>query len=96
MSRVLTESQVQANFSQIITDACNGEDIIITRNNIPAVRLTLVVPPVTKKNTGREALIKKREKVISAIKEIRKTAVIGPPITIEEIISARDEGRKYL
>jgi len=92
MSRVLTESQVQADFSQVITDACNGEEIIITRNNIPAVRLTLV----TKKDTGREALIKKREKAIAAIRELRKTAVICPSITIEEIISARDEGRKYL
>jgi len=62
MSRVLTESQVQANFSQIITDACNGEDIIITRNNIPAVRLTLVVPPVTKKIQCGKHLLKNEKK----------------------------------
>jgi len=42
----------------------------------------------------REKLIQRREKAIAAIKEHRKGAVIGPPITIDEIISARDEGRK--
>jgi len=42
------------------------------------------------------ALVQRREAAIAAIKKHRKGAVIGPPISIEEIISARDEGRKYL
>jgi len=94
MSRFLTESQAHANFSQIIADACNGEEIIITPNNRPTVQLTLIATPVVKKDIERQALIKKREKAISAIKALRKTAIIGDPITIEEVISARDEGRK--
>jgi len=43
----------------------------------------------------QHALTKRREKAIVAIKKHRKSAVIGPPMTIEEIISARDEGRRY-
>jgi len=96
MSRILTESQAQEDFSELITAACNGEEIIIEPDNMPSVRLTLIATPVTKKDIERQALIKRREKAIAAIKELRKTAVIGLPMTIEEIISARDEGRKYL
>jgi len=43
----------------------------------------------------QHALIKRREKAITDIKKHRKSAVIGPSMTIEEIISARDEGRRY-
>jgi len=96
MSRFLTESQAHADFSQMIADACNGEEIIIAPNNKPTVHIKLIATPVTKKDIERQALIKKREKAIASIKELRKTAVIGPPITMDEIISARDEGRKYL
>jgi len=93
MTRVLTESQAQADFSQIIADACNGEEIIITPNNAPTVHLTLVAKPVDDEEKKRQALVVQREKAIASIRQWHKH-VIGPPMTIEEIISARDEGRK--
>jgi len=95
MTRVLNEIQAKADLSELITAACNGEDVIITRNSVPTVQLTLIAKPETLENQ-QQALIKKREKAIAAIKEHRKGAIIGPPMTIEEIISARDDGRKYL
>jgi len=94
MTRILTENQAQADFSQLITAACNGEDIIITRNNTPVVHFNAIAKPVAQESK-RQALVKKREKAIAAIKEHRKGAIIGAPITIDEIISARDEGRRY-
>jgi len=93
MPRVLTESQAQANFSQIIADVCNGEEIIITPNNAPTVHLMLVAKPADDKEKKRQALIAQREKAIASIRQWHKY-VIGSPMTIEEIISARDEGRK--
>jgi len=50
---------------------------------------------VKKEGIERQLLIKKREKAIESIKQWRKH-MIGPPVILEEIISARDEGRKYL
>jgi len=94
MTRVLTESQAQADFLEIMAAARNGEEVIIVTNSAPTVKLTLVAKPVTEESK-RQALIKKREKAIAAIKEHRKGAIIGAPITIDEIISARDEGRRY-
>jgi len=49
---------------------------------------------LTKEDIERQLLIKKREKAIESIKQWRKR-MIGPTMTLEEIISARDEGRKY-
>jgi len=59
---------------------------------IRAIPKTQTTPEV--QENQQQALIKMREKAIAAIKEHRKGAVIGPPMTIEEIISARDEGRR--
>jgi len=94
MTRILTETQAKADLSELITAACNGEDIIITRNSVPTVHLALIAKPAMQESQ-QQALIKRREKAIAAIKEHRKNAVIGQPMTIEEIISARNEGRRY-
>ncbi|KXU37525.1 hypothetical protein AXK11_02185 [Cephaloticoccus primus] len=93
MPRTLTVAEAQAQFPQLIADVCNGEEVVIARGSSPVVR----VLPVAKR-TPEEQRIRDEEweKKISAIRELRKKIVIGPPITIEEIISARDEGRKYL
>jgi len=72
MIRVLTESQAQADFSQMIADACNGEEIIITPNNAPAVHLMLVAKSVDGEEQQRQRLIQQREKAIAAIKAHRK------------------------
>jgi len=96
MPRTMTETEARAHSAQVLADACNGEDIIITRNNRPVLRLVPVVQTNDAEKKRLDTLRKQREKAIESIKALRKTAVIGSPMTIEEIISARDEGRKYL
>jgi len=93
MTRVLTESQAQADFSQMIADACNGEEIIITPNSAPAVRLTLVAKSADEEEQQRQRLIQQRTNAIAAIKAHRKNRQ-QPAASIEEIIAWRDEGRK--
>jgi len=92
MPRTITEAEINANLAQFIAEAGDGEEFIIDRGTAPAVRLMPLQPFIAK----TEDLQARRGKAIAAIKELRKNIVIGPPITIEEIISARDEGRKYL
>jgi len=95
MPRTLTETEAQAHFSQIFADACNGEDIVITCNNRPVLRLVPIAQPDAMESEISDALLRQREQAIASIKALRKKVVIGPPMTIEEILSARDEGRKY-
>jgi len=96
MPRTLTENEAQAHFSQLITDVCNGEEVVIARSDTPVIRLMPIVQTHSPSLNQHQAAAQDREwaQKIAAIRELRKTAVIGPPITIEEIISARDEGRK--
>jgi len=94
MTRVLTEAQAQADFSELITAACQGEKVIITRNGQLAVEFNAIAKPVATENR-QEELLRKREKAVAAIKAHRKGSIIGVPFTIDEIISARDEGRRY-
>jgi len=93
MSKTLTIAEVQAKPLQVIADACNGEDIIITRNNRPVLHLVPVAQTGTAESEHLAALQKQREKAIESIKERRKNRLI-PAATIEEIIAWRDEGRK--
>jgi len=94
MTRVLTETQAQADFSALITAACQGEKIIITRNGQWAVEFNAIIKPIVSENRQTE-LLRKREKAVAAIKAHRKGTIMGAPFTIDEIISARDEGRRY-
>jgi len=96
MPRTMTETEARAHSSQVLADACNGEDIVITRNNMPVLHLAPIAHPDTMESKVSDAVQQQREKAIESIKALRKKVVIGPPMTIEEIISARDEGRKYL
>jgi len=47
-------------------------------------------------NKASDALRRQREEAIEAIKTLRKKVMIASPMTIEEIISMRDEGRRYI
>jgi len=88
MPRIITEAEVCANIAQVISQAANGEGFFISRGNAPGVRLT---PAQTAVGDRAE---KTQEEAFAAIKQWHKR-IIGSPMTIDEIISARDEGRKY-
>jgi len=87
MPRTITEAEARANIAQLIAAAANGEEFLISRSNAPDVRL---VPAQTAVDCEVE---KTQKEAFAAIKQWHKR-IIGPPMTIDEIISARDEGRK--
>jgi len=92
MPRTLTITEAQTHSRQVLTDACNGEDIIITDNNRPVLHL-LPIAQTHVEETATTALRKQREKAIESIKARRKSRM-RPAATIEEIIAWRNEGRK--
>jgi len=92
MPRIFTEAQAQANFSALLNDIDKGEEIFIRRHDARVFRLVPCEAPELAANNHDSDVA--WEQKIAAIQKHRKEAVIGPPITIEEIIAARDEGRK--
>jgi prevent-host-death family protein len=78
--RQIQLSSAKARFSELLDDVERGESILITRHGKAIAR---IVP----EKSGRR---KEIEEAIKAIKEIQKKT---GRITVEEILSARDEGR---
>jgi prevent-host-death family protein len=79
--REVQASEAKTHLPRLLDEVERGETLIITRHGQPVARL---VPEVNQ----RRAEI---AKVIEEMKAYRRTA---PPITVEEILSARDEGRR--
>jgi len=90
MTKTMTATEAQAQFFDVLREAQAGTEIIIERDNRPVAR----VSPPPKPTLSREELRKQREAAIEGIRRWRKEAVIGPPLTFEELMSARDEGRR--
>jgi prevent-host-death family protein len=79
--REVQASEAKAKWAEILTDVERGETVILMRHGKPVARL---VP---------EAIARQRE-VAAAIESIRSR--MGPkPVNVEELLSARDEGRRY-
>jgi len=94
MTRTLTEAEAQADFSQVLTAACNGDEFLITRGNSPIARLLpLSNFQAPEGQVSRKLDSRTWEEKMASIKALRK-AWVGPPPTIEEILAARDEGRR--
>jgi prevent-host-death family protein len=66
----------------------NGEEIVITRDGKPVARLAPAVEPAIDPEQRRIA--------IEAFERMRQLArtIDGPPVTLEELKSFRDEGRR--
>ncbi|MBT9331141.1 type II toxin-antitoxin system Phd/YefM family antitoxin [Paracidobacterium acidisoli] len=80
--REVQASQAKTHFLQLLDDVERGETVVITRHGRPVARLTSEARP--DQNKVAEAF--------AALKEFRRS---NGRITVEEILSARDEGRKY-
>ena len=80
--REVPASEAQTHLEQLLDEVERGETIVITRNGRPIARL---VPEAER----RQAEIK------AAIDEIRAAGKNAQSITVEEILSARDEGRRF-
>ena len=80
--REIQASVAKMHLPQLLDEVERGETLIITRHGRPIARL------VPEKSRRQQEI----DEAIAAIRELRKHT---KRVTIEEIISARDEGRKY-
>lgn len=84
--REIRTSELQSQVVDLLDDVERGETIVITRDGRPVARL---VPEMRTRESGREEGRK-------AVEELRAWRKSLPPsiLTIEDILSARDEGRR--
>jgi len=96
MTRTLTEAEAQADFSQVLTAACNGDEFLITRGNSPVARLSSFLKPQATVEEKPYWVIddEEWEENMAELKALRKRVWIAGTPTIEEILAARDEGRR--
>jgi prevent-host-death family protein len=80
--RTIQSAEAKTHFSQLLDEVERGETIVITRHGRPIARL--VAEPASR---GAD--------VLAAIEEIRAARKGKGPMTVEEIIAARDEGRRF-
>jgi prevent-host-death family protein len=80
--REIQASDAKAHLSQLLDDVERGETLIITRHGRAIAR---IVPEVDRQQ-------EEIDKAIANIQELRKRT---GKITFEELLSARDEGRRY-
>ena len=80
--RQIQASDAKAHLPQLLDDVERGETLIITRHGRAIAR---IVPEV---NRRQEEV----DRALTSIRELRNRTV---KLTLEEIRSAREEGRKY-
>jgi prevent-host-death family protein len=80
--REIQASEAKAHLPQLLDDVERGETLIITRHGRAIAR---IVPEVDRR----------QEEVDKAIASIRALRQRNSGITVEELLSAREEGRKY-
>ncbi len=80
--REIQASDAKARLPQLLDDVERGETLIITRHGRPIARI------VPETNRRQEEV----DKALSSIRELRKRT---RKISLKQILSARDEGRKY-
>jgi prevent-host-death family protein len=80
--RQIQASEAKSHFLQLLDDVERGETLIITRHGRPIARIA----------PEADARQQEIDQAIESIKELRKHT---GRITVEELISARDEGRRY-
>jgi len=80
--REIQASDAKARLPQLLDDVERGETLIITRHGR---RIARIVPEANR----RQAEV---DRSLASIRELRKRTA---KVTLEEILSAREEGRKY-
>jgi prevent-host-death family protein len=79
--REIQASEAKARLAQLLDDVERGETLIITRHRRAIAR---IVPEVNR-----------RQEVDRAIASIRALRERNKRVTVEELLSARDEGRRH-
>lgn len=80
--RKIQASEAKTHLPQLLDDVERGETLIITRHGRAIAR---IVPEVDRR----------QEEVDQALESIRALRKGNSRVTIEEVLSSRDEGRKY-
>ena len=82
LMREIAASEAKTHLPRLLDDVERGETFVITRHGRAIARL---VPEHDRR----------REEIAEAISAIKRFQRQAPSATIEEIISARDEGRRF-
>jgi prevent-host-death family protein len=82
MMREIAASEAKTHLPQLLDEVERGETLIITRHGRPIARL---VPEHDRR----------REEIAAAIARIKSFQRRQNSVTVEEILSARDEGRRF-
>jgi len=80
--REVAASEAKTHLPQLLDEVERGETLVITRHGRPIARL---VPEHEKR----------REEIAEAIAQIKRLQRRENSVTVEEILSARDEGRRF-
>jgi prevent-host-death family protein len=81
--------EAKTHLSELIARAERGEEVIITRHNKPVAKLVPISTEISPE------LYRKRLEILAELQAVgREIAARGGPITVEEILSWRDEGRR--
>ena len=81
--------EAKTHLSELIARAERGEEVIITRNNKPVAKLVPITTEISPE------LYRKRLEILDELQAVgREIAARGGPITVEEILAWRDEGRR--
>ena len=80
--------EAKTHLSELIARAERGEEVIITRHNKPVAKLV----PISEVSPD---LYQRRMAALDALQAVgRAVEKRGGPITVEEVLSWRDEGRR--
>jgi prevent-host-death family protein len=80
--REIQASDAESHLAGLLDEVERGETVIITRNGKPIAR---IVPEV----------VRRREEIDRALEMIKSVRQHTQKISVEEILSARDEGRRF-
>ncbi len=80
--------EAKTHLSELIARAERGEEVIITRHNKPVAKLVPI-------NEVPADLVARRRRALAELQDIgRRMVERGGPITVDEILQWRDEGRR--
>ncbi len=74
-------SEAKTQFLRILSDVEQGQSVVITKRGQPVARI--IPEPDAQRERARRAF--------AGIRALRK---LNSPVTVEELLSARDEGRR--
>ncbi len=80
--------EAKTHLSELVARAEQGEEVIITRHNKPVAKLV----PISEVSPE---LVARRRQILQELQAIgREIEKRGGPLTVEEILEWRDEGRR--